>query len=153
MVRLRVVVHTHPVHYVFYGVLVRQYRCLQSRLQCMDCSRPPCHLLMFRDVTSAHKRLSLSGFLFLRTIFTIQGTHIRFAVCWLTNKTHLHIAISPYPADGILFSICCYLHHQFFNRLLLRAGHYKIPAQQQALYVVCYADKTLHDAIIRNGKS
>jgi len=29
-------------------------------------------------------------------------------------------------------SFSCYLHHQFFNRLRLRAGHYKIPAQQQA---------------------
>ncbi|MGI8581541.1 MAG: hypothetical protein ACR2KX_05080, partial [Chitinophagaceae bacterium] len=39
----------------------------------------PCGLLMFRSVTSAHKRLSLSGFPFLRTIFIIQGTHKRFA--------------------------------------------------------------------------
>jgi hypothetical protein len=28
-----------------------------------------------------------------------------------------------------------YLHHQFFNRLRLRAGHYNIPAQQQAVNV------------------
>ena len=33
------------------------------------------------------------------------------------------------------YQLCCYLHHQFFNRLQLRAGHYKIPAQQQALPV------------------
>src|SRR6266508_4025943 len=49
--------------------------CLQSRLlQCMDYSITPCGLLKLRNVTSAFKRLSLSGFLFLRTIFTIQGT-------------------------------------------------------------------------------
>ena len=31
---------------------------------------------MFRVINPAHKRLSLSGFLFLRTIFTIRGhTH------------------------------------------------------------------------------
>jgi hypothetical protein len=34
---------------------------------------------MLRNVTPAHKRLSLSGFLFLRTIFTIQGTHSGFS--------------------------------------------------------------------------
>src|SRR5213595_306018 len=32
-------------------------------------------------------------------------------------------------------SFSSYLHHQFFNRLRLRAGHYKIPAQQQAVFV------------------
>jgi hypothetical protein len=37
-------------------------------------------LLMLRNVTPAHKRLSLSGFLFLRTIFTIQGTHRAFVL-------------------------------------------------------------------------
>src|SRR4051812_42537777 len=53
---------------------IRQYRYLQSRLlQCMDHSIQPYGLLMLRDVTPAHKRLALSGFSFLRTIFTIQG--------------------------------------------------------------------------------
>src|SRR5438552_5117755 len=32
-------------------------------------------------------------------------------------------------------SFSSYLHHQFFNRRRLRAGHYKIPAQQQAVTV------------------
>lgn len=45
----------------------------------------PCHLLMFRRTNPAHKRLSFSGFLFLRTIFTIQGTHIVFLQCRLKN--------------------------------------------------------------------
>ena len=67
---------THPVGYASYAVRVPQYRYLQSGLlQCMDHSKPPCHLLMFRVINPAHKRLSLFGFLFLRTIFTIQGTH------------------------------------------------------------------------------
>ena len=30
---------------------------------------------MLRVTNPAHKKLSLFGFLFLRTIFTIQGTH------------------------------------------------------------------------------
>ena|SRR5438067_1486136 len=90
---LRNDVLTHPDSNASYAVPVRQYRYLQSRLlthmiviifngirecfafQCMDHSKPPCGLLMLREVTPAHERLSLSGFLFLRTIFTIQGTH------------------------------------------------------------------------------
>ncbi len=70
---------THPIGYASYTVPVRRYRYLQSGLlQCLDRSKPPCHLLKLRSVTSAFKRLSLSGFLLLRTIFTIQGTHNRF---------------------------------------------------------------------------
>src|SRR3954451_3612390 len=34
-----------------------------------------CGLLMLQVINPAHKRLALFGFLFLRTIFTIQGTH------------------------------------------------------------------------------
>ena len=75
---------THPGGYASYAVPIRQYRYLQSRLlQCMDRSKPPFGLLMFRDVTPAHKRLSLSGFLFLRTIFTIQGTPKVLLQVWL----------------------------------------------------------------------
>jgi hypothetical protein len=33
-------------------------------------------------------------------------------------------------------SFSSYLHHQFFNRLLLWAGRYKLPAKQQAINVV-----------------
>jgi hypothetical protein len=55
-----------------------------------------------------------------RTIFTIQGTHIRLATML---------------ADVSSISFSCYLHHQFSNRLRLGAGHYKIPAQQQAVNV------------------
>src|SRR5437870_13388983 len=93
---LRNNVLTHPDSYASYAVPVRQYRYLLSRLlthviviifngirecfafQCMDHSVPLCGLLMLRDVTPAHERLSLSRFSFLRTIFTIQGTHKRF---------------------------------------------------------------------------
>jgi hypothetical protein len=55
--------------------------------------------------------------------------------CWQMNYSQHHIAISPYPADEIPSTFCCYLHHHFFNRLRLQAGHYTIPAQQQALSV------------------
>jgi hypothetical protein len=48
------------------------------------------------------------------------------------NNKHLG-AINYYPADGILFGICCYLQLYYFNRLQLSARHYKMPAQQQAV--------------------
>jgi hypothetical protein len=54
----------------------------------MDHSKPPCGLLMLRVTNPAHKRLSLSGFLLLRTIFTIQGTHSVFIKFWLECVTN-----------------------------------------------------------------
>jgi len=78
---LRNDVLTHPDGHASYAVPVRRYRYLQSRLlQCMDHSKPPCGLLKLRSVTSAFKRLSLSGFSLIRTIFIIQGTHIGLAI-------------------------------------------------------------------------
>ncbi len=78
---------THPVGYASYAVPIRQYRYLQSGLlQCMDHSKPPCHLLMLRVINPAHKRLALFGFLLLRTMFTIQGTHMGFG----NSRADLH---------------------------------------------------------------
>src|SRR3954453_9118148 len=86
---LRNDVLTHPDGYASYAVPVRQYRYLQSRLlQCMDYSKPPCGLLMLRVVTPTHKRLSLSGFSFLRTIFTIQGAPVVFAIAGGDGTQH-----------------------------------------------------------------
>ncbi|HEX8356035.1 MAG TPA: hypothetical protein VF610_01420, partial [Segetibacter sp.] len=45
-------------------------------------SKPPCGLLMLGVVNPPHKRLTLSGFLLLRTIFTIQGAHSVFIKLW-----------------------------------------------------------------------
>ncbi|RYY45749.1 MAG: hypothetical protein EOO06_15915 [Chitinophagaceae bacterium] len=68
---------THPAGHASYTVPVRRYRYLQSRLlQCMDHSKPPCGLLTLRGTTPARKRLSRSGLLLLKAIFTIRGTHI-----------------------------------------------------------------------------
>ncbi len=86
---------THPIGYASYAVSVRQYRYLQSGLlQCMDRSKPPCHLLMLRVTNPAHKRLALSGFLFLRTIFIIQGTHKSIASSQGCIGTSGQIAVS-----------------------------------------------------------
>jgi uncharacterized membrane protein len=57
------------------------------------------------------------------------------------NNGHLG-TFSYYRADGILFSICCYLQHYYFNRLQLSARHYKMPAQQQAVDVTGNAKKS-----------
>lgn len=56
-------------------------------------------------------------------------------LCWQTNIFSASYHYQPISSRRNSISFCCYLHHQFFNRLRLRAGHYKIPAQQQALYV------------------
>jgi hypothetical protein len=91
---------THPVGHASYAVRVPQYRYLQSGLlQCMDRSKPPCRLLMLRVTNPAHKRLSLFGFLFLRTIFTIQGTHSVFIKLWLDVK---HSTINRYFAFVVI---------------------------------------------------
>ena len=66
---------THPHRYASYAIPVRQGNLLQSGLlQCMDHSKPPCHLLKLQDVTPAFKRLSLSGF-FLKELYSSFRAH------------------------------------------------------------------------------
>jgi hypothetical protein len=55
--------------------------------------------------------------------------------CWQTNIFSALYRYQPISSRGNSISFCCYLHLQFFNRQRLRAGRYKIPAQQQALTV------------------
>ena len=51
-----------PINHASYTVPVRQCRILQSRfLQCILHSKPPCDLLMLREVTPAHKGFTPSG--------------------------------------------------------------------------------------------
>ena len=57
-------------------------------------------------------------------------------LCWQTNIFSASYRYQPISSRRNSISFCCYLHHQFFNRLRLRAGHQKIPAQQQALLVI-----------------
>ena len=57
-------------------------------------------------------------------------------LCWQTNFLSF-ISHQPISSRRNSISFCCYLHHQFYNRLRLRAGHYKISVQQQALSVGC----------------
>jgi hypothetical protein len=60
----------------------------------------------------------------------------RFAAMLARRNNNEHLGtINYYPADGILFGICCYLQLYYFNRLQLSARHYKMPAQQQAVDV------------------
>ena len=53
-------------------------------------------------------------------------------LCWLTNIFSASYRYQPISSRRNSISFCCYLHHQFFNQQRLRAGHYKIPAQQKA---------------------
>lgn len=57
-------------------------------------------------------------------------------LCWLTNIFSASYHYQPISSRRNSISFCCYLHHQFFNQQRLRAGHHKIPAQQQALNVI-----------------
>ena len=57
-------------------------------------------------------------------------------LCWQTNIFSASYRYQPISSWRNSISFCCYLHHQFFNQQRLRAGHYKIPAQQQALAVI-----------------
>jgi hypothetical protein len=64
-------------------------------------------------------------------------------LCWQTNIFSASYRYQPISSRRNSISFCCYLHHQFFNRQRLRAGHYKIPAQQQALAVGSNFKQTL----------
>ncbi len=85
---------THPVGYASYAVPVRQYRYLQSGLlECMDHSKPPCHLLMLQVTNPTHKRLSLSGFLISKNYIYHSGhTHAvwRYGGWIAMEKTNLN---------------------------------------------------------------
>lgn len=66
-----------------------------------------------------------------------KGEHITgsLLLCWLTNINSSSYRYQPISGRRNSIGFCCYLHHQFFNQQRLRAGHKKIPAQQQALVV------------------
>ncbi len=126
---------THPVGYASYAVPVRQYRYLQSGLlQCMDHSKPPRHLLMFPDVTPAHKRLSLSGFLISKSYIYHSG-HTQ-SVWHYGGRTLEQSPASHYctfvRAWSSLFSFC-FLHlHPFAIGLKFGLKEHEIPQQRQA---------------------
>ena len=70
-----------------------------------------------------------------------KGEHITggLLLCWQTNIFSASYRYQPISSRRNSISFCCYFHQQFFNQQRLRAGHYKIPAQQQALAVVRHA--------------
>ena len=126
---------THPVGHASYVVRVPQYRYLQSGLlQCMDRSKPPCRLLMLRVTNPAHKTLSLFIFLFLRTIFTIQGTHMVFAKAGLTEVIeHLYFYQHLCIILADVFQIPCL--RQCFNVV---RHHKTIPMLDEILFWFFY---------------
>jgi len=107
----------------------------------MDYSKPPCGLLMLRGVTPAHKRLSLSGFSFLRTIFIIQGAPHGFAkmgadgsrVSTFCFSIWLHIQL-----DVINLAMCKSSTFILNLASVSRADGILLPPLRQALTVGCY---------------
>ncbi len=97
-------------------------------------AKEPALFLRFRD-TPHH-----GGHILSIQVTKTKGEHITgsLLLCWQTNIFSASYRYQPIFSRQNSISFCCYLHHQFFNRLRLRAGHYKIPAQQQALAVVCH---------------
>lgn len=70
----------YPTLIASYVVSVRRYRILQSRfLQCLPRGKPPCDLLVLRDVIPAHKGLAPSRLMtYIQTInqrMPMLGTH------------------------------------------------------------------------------
>ena len=72
-------------------------------------------------------------------------------LCWQTNIFSASYRYQPISSRRNSISFCCYLHHQFFNQQRLRAGHYKIPAQQQALSVVRHTITVFINRHSKNG--
>ena len=103
----------------------------QSRHTKANLAKEPALFLRFRD-TPCHggHRLSIQ-------VTKTKGEHITgsLLLCWQTNIFSASYRYQPISSRRNSISFCCYLHHQFFNQQRLRAGHYKIPAQQQALSV------------------
>ena len=77
---------------------------------------------MFRLINPARKRLSLFGFLFIRTIFTIQGTHMGFCAI-AADETQLQLFVrysSSVSADRTQLNRgnklqLLYIYHQQFG--------------------------------------
>jgi hypothetical protein len=128
---------THPLSYASYAIPVRQGNLLQSRLlQCMDHSKPPCGLLMLRDVTPRIKRLSLSGFLFLRTIFTIQGAPGGLAI-WRCDEYILNEIYSEHiPSPQIEVSAYRGPLLKYLVRLLQAFSHSKYKLSKSTKLVI-----------------
>ena len=94
-------------------------------------TKEPALFQRFRDtLRQGRHRLSIQ-------VTKTKGEHITgsLLLCWQTNIFSASYRYQPISSGGNSISFCCYLHHQFFNQQRRRAGHYKIPAQQQALTV------------------
>lgn len=105
----------------------------QSRHTKANLAKEPALFLRFRDT------LRHGGHILSIQITKTKGEHITgsLLLCWQTNIFSASYRYQPISSRRNSISFCCYLHLQFFNRQRLRAGHYKIPAQQQALAVSC----------------
>jgi len=100
-------------------------------------AKEPALFLRFRDT------LCFGGHILSIQVTKTKGEHITgsLLLCWLKDLFSASYRYQPISSRRNSISFCCYLHHQFFNRQRLRAGHYKIPAQQQALSVSCHPNQ------------
>jgi len=112
----------YPNNNASYPVSVRQYQILQSRfLQCMFHNKPPCDLLMLRDVTPAHKGLSPSGK--IRTCSQISSTKIKFVFLTFSKSfetgarclCRAHTRAKSKRADS--GNLKCIATHKIYRRL------------------------------------
>ena len=103
----------------------------QSRHTKANLAKEPALFPRFRD-TPCH-----GGHRHLIQVTKTKGEHTTgsLLLCWQTNIFSALYRYQPISSRRNSISFCCYLHHQFFNQQRFRAGHYKIPAQQQALSV------------------
>src|SRR5690606_38337964 len=104
----------------------------QSRHTKANLAKEPALFLRFRDTPYFVGRIHQVQ------ITKTKGEHTTgsLLLCWQTNIFSASYRYKPISSRRNSISFCCYLHHQFFNQQRLRAGHYKIPAQQQALAVI-----------------
>ena len=118
----------------------------QSRHTKANLAKEPALFPRFRDTPC------FVGHILSIQITKTKGEHTTGSLLlyWQTNIFSASYHYQPISSRRNSISFCCYLHHQFFNRLRLRAEHYKISAQQQALSVVCHPIGTQHSSLTQS---
>ena len=93
--------------------------------------------LMLRVTNPAHKRLSLSGFLFLRTIFIIQSTHKGIANRWgwtLSNRQQIAISFGSGGKSSFEHQNK-FLIYELVMNISYHAQSFQLPHHRQYLFV------------------
>ncbi len=93
----------------------------KSRHTKANLAKEPALFLRFRDT------LRHAGHSHSIQVTKTKGEHITgsLLLCWQTNIFSASYRYQPISSRRNSIGFCCYLHHQFFSRQRLRAGHYK----------------------------